>query len=154
MISGSGKRLLSKKAVEKMVRELFPLAEVVTPNVEEASFLVKKEIKTVEEMKEAAYKIKDFGSKWVVIKGGHLKEETATDIYFDGNRIYCEKSKRLSVRNVHGTGCTFASAVAALLAQNKTMPESVKKAKEYVRRLIKTAHFPSSDGFGLMSHFS
>jgi len=116
MISKSGYRLLRPDAQEALVQYLFPLAEVVTPNIFEAEALVGQKIRTLDEMKAAAESILKLSAKKVVVKGGHLKEAVATDILYDGSRFKELQSSRIDTQNTHGTGCTFSSAIAANLA--------------------------------------
>jgi len=135
MVAKSGDRLLAPEAVEALRQELMPLAEVVTPNLPEASALLGYDVAGVEGMKEAARRIHSFGPKWVVVKGGHLPGE-AVDVLFDGKGFVELSAPRLQTRNTHGTGCCFASAIAAGLAAGLSVPESVQRAKEFISLAI------------------
>lgn len=135
MISKSGSRLLDPQAVETLKKALFPLATVVTPNLPEAGALLGGDIKTLEEMREAARAIREWGPQHVVVKGGHL-EGSAVDVLFDGRQFVEYPASRLPAKNSHGTGCIFASAIAAGLAQGQPVPESVAAAKEFVTGAI------------------
>lgn len=117
---------------------LVPRATVVTPNLFEASQLAKTgPIKTVEDMKEAAVKIKELGAKYVVIKGGSkLKHEKAVDLFYDGNEFTLLESERIQTTFTHGAGCTFASAITAELAKGKTVNEAVQTAKDFITAAI------------------
>ena len=152
MLSGSGVSLLNQKGIEILIKELFPLAFLVTPNTEEAGFITGKKIKTIDDMKNAVIEIQKMGPSWVVIKGGHIIGETTADVLSDGKQIFIEKSKRINQKNVHGTGCVYASAIAANLALGKDVPQAVKLAKKYVASQIKGAFSPG-EGFGIMKHF-
>ncbi len=103
MIAKSGAPLLKSDAVKALKRELLPLATVVTPNLREASVLAGREIKTLEQMKEAARAIRDLGAENVVVKGGHL-EGVAIDVLFDGREFAEFHAERIETKNTHGTG--------------------------------------------------
>ncbi len=137
MIAKSGARLLREDAVNTLIEKLIPLATVITPNAREAEALAGTEIKDVDDQKKAAEKISSLGPKAVVIKGGHVNGREAVDIlYYQGEfKIYVEE--RIDTKNTHGTGCTFASAIAAQLAKGYSIPEAVQTAKEFVTSSIK-----------------
>jgi hydroxymethylpyrimidine/phosphomethylpyrimidine kinase len=137
MVSKSGRSLLRKGAQDALVRKLIPLAWVITPNLAEASALTGLKINSVKEMKEAARVIHKLGAKHVVVKGGHLKG-TPVDLLYDG-RNFCElKGLRIKSKNTHGTGCTFASAIATLLARGERVDEAVRKAKTFIAMAIES----------------
>jgi len=152
MMSKSGYRLLKEDAQQALIRNLFPLADVVTPNVHEAQALAGKEILDVETMRSAARQIFEKGAKKVVVKGGHLGGDYSTDVIFDGNRFMELTHRRIFTHNTHGTGCTFSSAVAAFLAQGKDFFDAVKSAKEYVTGAIENA-LSIGKGRGPTNHF-
>jgi len=133
---GDGRTLLAQDAVETMMRELFPLAAVVTPNVAEASTLSGIEVSSLKDARAAAQKILDLGPKTVIIKGGHLAGPNAVDLFFDGQSFTELSSARNVTEPVHGTGCTFASAIAARLAVGDDVQAAVQKAKEYIAGAI------------------
>ncbi len=146
MIAKSGSPLLNPQAVETLKKALLPLAAVVTPNLPEASALVGGGIKTLDGMREAARAIFELGPKNVVIKGGHLAGN-ATDVLFDGREFFEYRSERVRTKNSHGTGCIFASAIAAGLAKGRNVQESVAAAKEFVTRAISKG-LPLGEGHG------
>jgi len=146
MVAKSGDFLLKKEAQESLIRHLIPLATVVTPNLMEASVLTGLQVRSLEEMKRAASRIHQMGAKHVVIKGGHLKG-TATDLLYDGKTYHEFRGKRLQTGNTHGTGCTFASAIATLLASGNTVPEAVRRAKIFITQAIQ-AGLPLGKGTG------
>ena len=152
MISKSGYALLKTDARDALVKHIFPLAEVLTPNIHEAQALINKEIHTINEMKEAAKKICDLGTKKVVIKGGHLAHEEAIDILYDGHSFEELTSERFDTPNTHGTGCTFSSAIAANLALGKPFFEAVTLAKDYITGAIQNA-LAIGHGHGPTHHF-
>ncbi|MDO9351206.1 MAG: bifunctional hydroxymethylpyrimidine kinase/phosphomethylpyrimidine kinase, partial [Deltaproteobacteria bacterium] len=136
MVSKSGAHLLRKDAQKAVIERLIPLATVVTPNLFEASVLTGRKVNSLDEMREAAAQIWGLGAKNVVIKGGHLKGK-AVDILFDGENYTEIEGPRIKTKNTHGTGCTFASAIATLLARGETVPGAVRKAKNFITMAIR-----------------
>jgi hydroxymethylpyrimidine/phosphomethylpyrimidine kinase len=137
MVSKSGAFLLRKDARDALIKELIPLAWVVTPNLMEASALTGLEIKSLEGMKKAAHLIHKLGARHVVVKGGHLKG-MPVDLLYDGNIFNEIEAPRIESKNTHGTGCTFASAIATLLARGDNVPEAVRKAKTFITMAIQS----------------
>ena len=147
MVAKSGARLLREDAVKSLIEELIPLATVLTPNAGEAEALTGFKIKHLEDQKRAAEKISELGVKAVVVKGGHIPGEKVIDVlYFDGESKTYE-SRRIKSKNTHGTGCCFASAIAAELAKNTPIPEAVEVAKKFVEDAIRYG-FPVGGGHG------
>ena len=136
MVAKSGDPLLAADAREILAGSLLPLASLVTPNLPEASALVGREIDSEDEMRSAAREIFTMGPKHVLVKGGHLQGE-AVDLLFDGNRFHEFRSDRVESKNVHGTGCTYASAIATLMAQELPVVEAVAKAKRIITEAIR-----------------
>lgn len=131
MIAKSGASLLSPDAIEALKAKLLSLATVVTPNLHEAGALTGRDIKTVAQMKDAARAIHQLGPENVLVKGGHV-ESIAADILYDGDQFTEFRVQRIDTKNTHGTGCIFASAIAASLAQKKTVRESVAAARSLI----------------------
>lgn len=152
MVAKGGSRLLHQDAVEVLRSKLLPLARITTPNIPEAEVLSGLKVRTLQEAKQAATAIAELGAKSVVVKGGHLVGEEAVDIYFDGVNFEELCSPRVSTRNTHGTGCTFASAIAAGLALGYPIGEAVHRAKEYVTQAI-LANLNIGSGHGPLDHF-
>ncbi len=152
MISKSGYRLLNKDAQDALIDNLFPLSEIITPNIFEAEALIGKKINNVDEMKNAAQDILKLGAKKVVVKGGHLGEGRATDILYDGQEFKKLQSHWLKTKNTHGTGCTFSSAIAANIALGKSFFEAVTLAKVYITGAIEHA-LSIGQGHGPTHHF-
>ena len=146
MIAKSGARLLAPDAIAALKTKLLPLATVVTPNLHEAGALTGREIKTLDQMKEAARAIRDLGPGNVVVKGGHL-EGVAADVLYDGRNFTEFRSERVATKNTHRTGCIFASAIAAGLAHQKTVEESVAAAKDFITAAIR-AGLAIGKGYG------
>jgi hydroxymethylpyrimidine/phosphomethylpyrimidine kinase len=151
MIATSGDRLLREEAVEALRTELLPLATVVTPNLPEAGVLVGREVASLAEMREAARTIVGLGARSVVVKGGHMAGD-ATDVFFDGERFVELPARRIETTSTHGTGCTLASAIAALLARGEPLEAAISQAKAYVTAAIERA-FPLGHGHGPVHHF-
>jgi hydroxymethylpyrimidine/phosphomethylpyrimidine kinase len=137
MISKSGASLLRKDAQEALIKKLIPLAWVVTPNLMEASALTGLKINSLQGMKKAAHLIYKLGARHVVVKGGHLKG-MAIDLLYDGRNFKEMEGPRIDTKNTHGTGCTFASAIATLLARGDSLPEAVRKAKTFITMAIQS----------------
>ena len=138
MIAASGDALMQHEAAPVMREHLFPLAMVVTPNLDEASFLCERKIRTVEEMEEAARAIHTMGPRHVLIKGGHLPGEQVVDLLYDGREFIRRESQR-TPGEFHGTGCTLSSAIAAGLAKGLSVREAVATAQEYVALALRSA---------------
>ena len=153
MVSKGGAALLDSEAREAIVRELFGLALVVTPNIPEAEEITGIEIKTITDMKQAAENIKSSGPTYVLLKGGHLEGlADAVDIFYDGRTHYELRSPRIETRNTHGTGCTYSAAVCAALARGCSPLDAVKEAKDYVTHAIERS-FQLGGGHGPLNHF-
>ena len=151
MVAKSGDALLREEAVDSVRTQLLPLAALVTPNLPEAETLTGMTISSEQDVKEAAAKILGMGARAVVIKGGH-REGPASDLFYDGNDFAEFTSERIDTVNTHGTGCTFASAAAAGLAQGMTVLDAVAQAKRYVTEAIRNS-YPLGRGHGPVHHF-
>ena len=151
MVAKGGDPLLQEEAVDALRTLLVPLALVVTPNLPEASVLVGYEVSTLEQARQAARDIVAMGSGSVVVKGGHL-EGDAVDVFYDGSDFREFSAPRVETTSTHGTGCTFASAIAAGLAGGMPVEEAVGQAKAYVTEAIRRS-FPMGGGHGPLNHF-
>jgi hydroxymethylpyrimidine/phosphomethylpyrimidine kinase len=151
MVSKHGDLLLRKNAIKTLIEELLPLAFIVTPNISEAEILAGFRIRSIDDMKRAGRVIHAMGPRIVVIKGGHLSGEDATDVVFDGKRFEILRAKRLRARHTHGTGCTFSAAIAAYLALRHPPLDAIRKAKAYITRAIRRAR-PLGHGIAPVSH--
>jgi hydroxymethylpyrimidine/phosphomethylpyrimidine kinase len=152
MVSKSGHALLAPQAREALQQELFPLADLITPNLQEAELLLGERISSLQEMEQAARQLSRLGPGQVVLKGGHLQGPQAVDVYYDGRSFEYLQKEFIATRNTHGTGCTFSSAIAACLARGSSWLEAVEQAKEYVYQAIKFA-LPLGQGHGPTNHF-
>ena len=131
MVATSGSRLISDEAVETLKTDLMPLAALITPNIPEAEVLADMQIKTEEDMIQAAEKISQSYGCAVLVKGGH-KVNDANDLLYQNGTDQWFKGKRIDNPNTHGTGCTLSSAIASNLAKGYSLEESVERAKDYI----------------------
>lgn len=137
MISTSGRQLITDDALNIIQLELCPLCTLITPNLNEASVLLNKEIHYLDEMKAAARDLSNLYQSDILIKGGHLAGEQATDILYCTNQEnYIYQTEKIKSSNLHGTGCTLSAAIATFLAKGYSTNESVAKAKNYITRAI------------------
>lgn len=152
MIAKGGDKLIQDNAVGHLISELLPLSTVVTPNIPEAEVLSHMTINNTQDIESAAKIIHKMGPDFVVIKGGHSNDSKSNDIIFDGQKFTTLEANRILTNNTHGTGCTYASAIAAGLAKNYSVEKSVKEAKNYVTEAIKNE--PGlGNGHGPLNHF-
>jgi hydroxymethylpyrimidine/phosphomethylpyrimidine kinase len=140
MVATSGARLATEDIRRSYLERLFPLAQVVTPNLFEAGALLgEKEPSNLQEMAEAARELARYCPGLVVVKGGHLAGEMAVDVVWDGNRIEELASARIATVNTHGTGCSFSAAIAAGMAKGEDPLSAVRSAKRFVSEAIRRA---------------
>ncbi|GAE30747.1 bifunctional hydroxymethylpyrimidine kinase/phosphomethylpyrimidine kinase [Halalkalibacter hemicellulosilyticus] len=152
MVAKGGATLLQNEAVQAVVEELLPISTVITPNLPEAAKLLRlDDIKTVNEMKEAAEALYQLGPKYVVLKGGHLVDHSATDLLYDGHKMHELTTERVDTKHTHGTGCTFAAAIAAELAKGREIVKAVEEAKAYITAAI-TYSLEIGRGIGPTNH--
>jgi hydroxymethylpyrimidine/phosphomethylpyrimidine kinase len=150
MKSSSGTELLDAGGVKYVATELMKRSSVFTPNVPEAEVLTGLEIKDVLAMEAAARKLVEMGAQAVIVKGGHM--ERAVDVVFDGNELVQLGGDRVKTENMHGTGCTFASALTAQLAAGRGLIEAATLAKAYVTKAIEKG-YPIGKGRVPLDHF-
>ena len=155
MVAATGDVLLDKEAIATLKRVLLPRAVVITPNLPEAAQLLEtKEARSEDEMRAQAQELKRLGAKAVLIKGGHAKGPTATDLLLDQEGEMRLEAPRVKTRHDHGTGCTLSSAIAAELAKGASLREAVTKAKAYVTAAIAAAdELHIGKGRGPVHHF-
>ena len=151
MVATSGDRLLAEDAITTLARELLPLAHVVTPNLREAEILAGLPVKSVDDMRVAAARIRQLGAHAVLIKGGHLEGE-AVDLLVgpDGERTWSRP--RIDTPHTHGTGCTLSAAITACLARGDELADAVDHAVRFVAKAIALAPGLGS-GHGPINHF-
>ncbi|CAM3239426.1 bifunctional hydroxymethylpyrimidine kinase/phosphomethylpyrimidine kinase [Mycobacterium intermedium] len=146
-----GDALLASSALNTLRTQLFPLATLVTPNLDEVSLLVDIDVVDAESQRAAAKALHAMGPRWALVKGGHLRSsERSCDLLYDGSDFYEFDSPRLPTGNDHGGGDTLASAVACALAHGFTVPEAVDFAKRWVTESLRAA-YPLGHGHGPVS---
>jgi hydroxymethylpyrimidine/phosphomethylpyrimidine kinase len=150
MKSSSGTELLDAAGVKFVSTELLKRASVITPNVPEAEILSGLTIKDLSDMEAAARKIVEMGARAVIVKGGHM--ERAIDLLFDGTEVIPLLGDRVKEETLHGTGCAFASAIAAQLATGRPLSEAAMLAKAYVTKAIEKS-YPTGKGRAPLDHF-
>ena len=142
MVSKSGKRLLTRRALAELKRDLLPLSDLVTPNLPEAEALAGMRIRSEGDRRIAAGVIADLGPRAVLIKDGHGRGEQVRDLLFDGSFFTVFTAPRIRTRATHGTGCTLSSAIAANLALGRRLDEAVERSIAYLRSGLGRGVFP------------
>ena len=157
MVATSGHTLVEVPGVRSLVEHLFPLAEIVTPNLEEARVLAAGEIGDEESCLQAAKKILQSGTEAVLIKGGHAQGEDVKDLLLsqhEPDNPHWFRSPRIHTSNLHGTGCTLSAALAFFLASGYGLEEAVSAAKNYISQAIEAAKdMHLGEGSGPVNHF-
>lgn len=153
MVAKGGDKLLRDDAIEALKQRLLPRALIVTPNIPEAEVLTGAKIETFQDIEAAARTIHSFGVRNVLIKGGHMDDpNNAIDFLFDGQGMREFRAGRVDTTSTHGTGCTFASAIAAGLARGETLANAILMAKAFVTKALQSA-YPLGGGHGPVHHF-
>ena len=156
MVAQSGDKLLQDDAIEAIKTHLMPLADVVTPNLPEASVLCGMPLTQWSDIESAAETLAKYGSRSILIKGGHGDESKSTDLLFlaGEGRFVSLAANRIKTNNNHGTGCTLSSAIAAYMAKGKDIEEAVQKAKTFIHHAIAAgAAYKIGHGHGPVHHF-
>lgn len=143
MVATSGDRLVDEKAVGAIRTELIPRARLVTPNAPEAEVLTGKAVETLDGQRRAAERLLQLGANGALVKGGHIAGRVIHDVLQTTTGEWIFESPRIETTSTHGTGCTLASAIAALLAQGRSVPEAVQEGRDYLMGAILAAK-----GFG------
>ncbi|MGL4393849.1 MAG: bifunctional hydroxymethylpyrimidine kinase/phosphomethylpyrimidine kinase [Brevinema sp.] len=152
MVAKSGDPLLLESAVEALRTKLIPLSDIITPNIPESLTLLGVDSEKLTQ-DEIAQRLLDFGSKYVLVKGGHYDSEVSRDLLLSSNEREYFESKRISTKNTHGTGCTLSAAIAANLARGLSMKDAVSSAKIYITKAIESASKQSiGSGAGPTDH--
>jgi hydroxymethylpyrimidine/phosphomethylpyrimidine kinase len=152
LLSKRGTPLLDEDGRKALVKELFPLCFLLTPNIPEAEVLTGRSINDLEDMKLAARALRAMGPRYVLVKGGHLHDD-AVDVLHDGARDYEFSTRRVLTQHDHGTGCTLASAIATLLAGGADVMESIDEAKRYLYRALRFS-LNIGRGIGSANHYA
>lgn len=154
MAATSGDPLLTDDAIAAIVTELFPLAALVTPNLDEAGMLLGERPADVPAMERAARTlVTDRGARAALVKGGHLAGDQLVDVLFDGTTLHRFAHARIATTSTHGTGCTLSAAIAAAMALRVPLRNAVELGLEYVHRAIASAPGLGS-GHGPLNHFA
>ncbi|MDR2104170.1 MAG: bifunctional hydroxymethylpyrimidine kinase/phosphomethylpyrimidine kinase [Deferribacteraceae bacterium] len=154
MVAATGALLLKTDAINTMIKKLFPLARVVTPNLHEAEALSGIKILNYKDKVEACKIISRRGAQTVILKGGHGSGAESVDLWYNGKSVYEFSAPRVDTENVHGTGCTFSAAITAYLAHGCTLDESIRKAKIYITNaILKGKDLRIGRGSGPVNHF-
>lgn len=155
MVAQSGDPLLQDEAVEALRQYLIPLADIITPNLPEASVLLGRQILAPEQVGDAAVELAGLGCRSVLVKGGHLDSADCHDWLYlaDGKRMVVLPGERVATRNNHGTGCTLSSAIASFLARGQELEQAVRQAKDYITGAIQAgADYRLGRGHGPVHH--
>ena len=154
MVATSGDTLVGQETVQVLVRELFPRALVVTPNLDEAALLLKRNINRLEELDAAAEALLLLGANAALLKGGHLAGNEVVDVLAQPGQAHLRlQSARIASRNVHGTGCTLSSAIASHLALGHDLRTAVRLARNYILQAIAAgASIQTGQGHGPLNH--
>jgi hydroxymethylpyrimidine/phosphomethylpyrimidine kinase len=152
MISKTGFPLLRPEAISALAELLLPLASLVTPNVHEARALTGLEVRTPAEAAAAGRKLVDAGARAVLVKGGHLEEQRATDVLVTRAGVRVFPGEHVEAAHTHGTGCTYSAAIATHLAHGRSLEDAIATAKAYVTEAIR-AGLPVGQGTGPTDHF-
>jgi hydroxymethylpyrimidine/phosphomethylpyrimidine kinase len=152
MVSKTGFPLLRPEAVGALREVLLPLATVLTPNVHEARALTGLPVRTPAEAEAAGRQLLATGAGAVLVKGGHLEEDPATDVLVTASGVRLFPGEHLDARHTHGTGCTYSAAIATQLAHGRPLEDAITRAKAYVTEAIR-AGLPIGQGIGPTDHF-
>lgn len=156
MVATSGHKLIEDEAIAVLIRELVPMARVITPNIPEAEIMAGEKIRSQADLPAIARKLSCGGKVSVLMKAGHLTEEDLTDIFYNAEKDTCIElhSKRIHSANTHGTGCTLSSAFASYLAQGLDLDDAARAAKDYIAKAIEAgAEYEIGHGHGPVDHF-
>jgi hydroxymethylpyrimidine/phosphomethylpyrimidine kinase len=153
MVATSGDPLLTPDTIDAIRRDLLPLADLVTPNLDETALLVGTPVADVPAMERAARAlVEELGARAALVKGGHLAGDEAVDVLYDGDLLHV-RHPRLATTSTHGTGCTLSAAVAARLASGDDLRAAVVTSLDWVHEAIRTA--PGlGGGHGPLNHFA
>lgn len=150
-VSKHGHPLLADDAVGALRRLILPLATLVTPNLPEAAGLAGFDVQDQDDMRRAAGAILELGPHAVLVKGGHLEGDRATDLFVEGGVEEWIDASRIDTPHTHGTGCTLSAAITAHLARGASLQEAVRAGKDFVTEAIRHA-FPLGEGIGPVDH--
>jgi hydroxymethylpyrimidine/phosphomethylpyrimidine kinase len=150
MVAKSGDRLLLPDAQEAYVRDLFPAAALLTPNLAEAEAFLGRRVRDIDAMRDAARRLFDLGPRAVLVKGGHLDGDPV-DVLWDGRELVELPGPRIVTRNTHGTGCTYSAAIASRLGLGASLHDAVAGARAYLTEAIRRS-YSVGRGHGPVDH--
>jgi len=156
MVATSGDKLLQDEAIATLIKEMLPIATVITPNLPEAEIILGHSIKTRDQFFEAAKELSQTKAGAILLKSGHFEDEELTDVLYivKTDELVELPGTRINTKNTHGTGCTLSSAIAAQLALGYNLKEAIKKGLEYIHQSIQTgAAYQLGHGHGPVHHF-
>ncbi len=156
MVSTSGHSLLKEDAVETMIKELFPIVRIITPNIPEAEMLLSEKISDQKDTEKFAEKLSQIAGNSVLLKAGHFSDKILSDVFYNAEtkQITHFDNERVITENSHGTGCSLSSALAAFLAKGLSMECAVENAENYLRNALKEgAAYKLGGGHGPVKHF-
>ncbi len=153
MIAKGGAKLINNSAIKTLRNKLIKKAYLITPNIPEAEILTKTRINTTNDMIKASKVLLKLGAKNVLLKGGHLKSKTLTDIYINNSELVLFKNKKIKTNNTHGTGCTLSSAITTFLSCGKPIKKSCELGIKYVNQAIKS-NLVYGRGHGPINHLN
>ena len=154
MVATSGDRLMANETVQVLVQQLFPLVQVITPNLDEAALLLGQPVEGIQALELAAQALLNLGAPAVLLKGGHLAGDVVVDVLAQADgRVQQWQSARIATANSHGTGCTLSSALAVYLALGYALPEAVVQARHYILGALQAgAVVRTGHGHGPLNH--
>jgi hydroxymethylpyrimidine/phosphomethylpyrimidine kinase len=155
MVATSGHRLIEEETISTIVEQLFPVSDIITPNMDEAAILANMEVTTLEEMQIAGNIILMFGCKNILLKGGHQETPTVTSLFLGAGGIsHRYETEKFTTNNTHGSGCTLSSAIAAFLARGEDLSNAMELAQQYVFEAIANGlDVKTGSGNGPLNHF-
>lgn len=152
MVAKGGHSLLQPDAEQTLLEQLLPLATLVTPNIPEIERMIGKTVHSLADMKQATEKLAEKRTGAILLKGGHLEGQGATDLLYTDGRYVVFEQERIDSRHTHGTGCTLSAAIASYLALGHSLENSIRYAKRYVTEAIRHG-FALGHGIGPTQHF-
>lgn len=155
MVATSGHLLIEEETIQTLIEKLFPIADIITPSMDEASILAKMEVKTLTEMQLAGAKIKTLNCKNILLKGGHQTTSKITTLFLDEKgQTHPFETEKFETNNTHGSGCTLSSAIASYLAQGKSLLDAVSMGQTYAYKAIKNGKdVQTGKGNNPLNHF-
>ncbi|RYG03039.1 MAG: bifunctional hydroxymethylpyrimidine kinase/phosphomethylpyrimidine kinase [Chitinophagaceae bacterium] len=155
MVATSGHHLIKNDTIRSIKEKLIPFSDLITPNMDEAALLAEMPVNNIDDMIGAGSVIREFGCRNILLKGGHQRLSVITSLFIDAqNRIHRFETEKFDTRNTHGSGCTLSSAIAAFIAQGKSLPDSVALGQDYVFNAIEAGlDVVTGKGNGPLNHF-